>query len=131
MQQVERGVLPGSNTLSDNRLRLLRNSCIFTTIFLVFWLPYGIFQFPLDLPREILPEVLEVYVRFYFRFIRNFTYVHIALNPVILFALSYDLRMYLRRVQNDWTYRMHTHHNNVVCNYYRDERVLRFRQRPP
>ncbi|ODN06310.1 hypothetical protein Ocin01_00360 [Orchesella cincta] len=90
----------------DNRLRLLRNSCLFTTIFLTCWLPYGIFQFPLDLPKEVLPELLELYVRFYFRYVRNICYMQITLTPVVLFALSHDLRMYLARTQCDWRCRV-------------------------
>lgn len=78
-------------SIPDNRLRLLRNSCIFCLFFLCFWLPYGIFQFPLDLPREVLPEILEIYLDIYFKFLRNTNYVLIGLNPVILFLLSYDL----------------------------------------
>lgn len=77
--------------LPDHRLRLLRNSCFFCLIFLIFWLPYGVFQFPLDLPKEVVPEMLSAYLLLYFKFCKNITYCLIALNPVILFVLSYDL----------------------------------------
>jgi len=88
---------------SDNRLRLLRNSCIFSLIFLTIWLPYGMFQFPLDLPREVIPEILETYMKFYFKFFRNFTYIQIALNPVILFLLSYDMRNNFPQISCPWS----------------------------
>lgn len=130
-QQVNRTATPCSTGIFDNRLRLLRNSRWFTIHFLLCWLPYGIFQFPLDLPKQILPEVLEIYVRFYFRFVRNICYVQIALNPVILFALSCDLRLYLSRrggMQCSWGSRLCTRNNRQ---YHNRNQILRLRQQIP
>lgn len=84
-------------TFPDTRLRLLRNSCTFSVIFLVFWLPYGFAQFFLDLPQNLLPDILVAYTQFYVKVLKNFTYIQVMMNPVILFMLSYDFGTYCQR----------------------------------
>ena len=80
-----------------SRERLIRNSLIFTTVFILLRIPVGISGFLYRLPPGglLTLSVLNA-VR---RWRKLWVFVHIvqiALNPLIVFALSTEIRQHLR-----------------------------------
>jgi hypothetical protein len=73
----------------------MRNNLCFTIIFILCWLPTGFFRLPLDLPRELLPEELRSNLMYYSDVCGILGYFHTCVIPILLFALSHDLRKYL------------------------------------
>ncbi|CAG7832074.1 unnamed protein product [Allacma fusca] len=72
------------------RLRLMRNACIFTCIFVTLWLPLGILQFPFDWmqPERISNEAV-VMLRDAFG---SLVLIQACINPLLLLLLSFDFQ---------------------------------------
>jgi len=77
----------------------MRNSCIFFSIFITCWLPTGFLRLPLDLPKNLLPKQLVVDLLYYNDFCACVGYVLTCIIPLLLFALSHDLREHLSCLQ--------------------------------
>lgn len=76
--------------LHKKQLQLLRNSCIFAALFMVCWLPWGIYQQLGDLPESIVSPEFQQLIWVHFRTVRYLPFTVMAFLPLLLVVCTYD-----------------------------------------
>lgn len=76
--------------LHKKQLQLLRNSCIFAALFMICWLPWGIYQQLGDLPKSILSPEFSYLVVVHFKTLRYLPFTVTSFLPLLLVVCTYD-----------------------------------------
>ena len=88
----------GEGGTKDIRFRILRNTFIFSLVFILGWGPSGIIMFLTDFPPDRMPVAISSNFGF-FKYFNIIGFVQNSLNPVLLFLFSSDLRQYMYRTK--------------------------------
>ena len=73
-------------------MRLVRNACIFTALFIIFWIPIGLYLTVYDLPNEIVSAGWKTNYLVSMRTFQRLTTYFILSIPLLLFTMSDGLR---------------------------------------
>lgn len=76
--------------LHKKQLQLLRNSCIFAALFMICWLPWGIYQQLGDLPKSIVSSEFRYLIWIHFKTIRYLPFTVTAFLPLLFVLCTYD-----------------------------------------